>query len=388
MSLWDTYRTLHPLLHLIAPEYAADFLRSLLKMGTARGALPRWPIAHGDGNSMIGTPADIVAADARLRGVAGPDYEALYALMKKAATEGDPNGMRSARESYAALGYCPADEVGGSVSVTLEQMWADFAIGQLGTALGKPDDPAMFAARAARFGEIYDGPRGFFRGRKADGTFLAAGGFDPTTNTEEYVEGNAWQYLWLAPWNADELARVLGGRDAAVAKLDEFFRLSMERPPEELAGVRLPDLYYWHGNEPGLHTAYLYVLWRRPDKAAEVVRWILRSKYANAPAGLDGNDDGGTLSSWYVWSAMGLYPIAATSRYLVGSPLFTRSVIRLAGGKSFTIEAAKASAENMYVQSAAWDGKPLLDPWFDHSDVAKGGTLALEMGSAPSDWGR
>lgn len=382
MSLWDTYRTLHPLLTLIAPEYQADFIRSLAAMAEERGALPRWPMAIGDGNSMVGTPADIVIADSFLKGIGGFDAHALLATMVSTAVSGDRFGMRECRAAYWSLGYCPSEEAEGAVSITLENMYADFAIGQMAAALGETEIADRFGQQARRFDTLWDPTTGFFRGRKRDGSWSLPD-FDPKAMSSDYIEGNAWQYLWLAPWNADKLMELLGGREQALKKLDDFFRLSMRTPPSRLGHVRLPDPYYWHGNEPDIHAAYLYILFGAPERAAPVIRWIARTKYADSPDGRDGNDDGGTLAAWYVFSAMGIYPLPGETRYLIGSPLFKRSEMRLGHGKRFIIEAPGLSSKRMYVRRALWNGRRLTTPWIEHSDIRQGGVLRLEMADSP-----
>lgn len=378
MSLWDTYRTFHPLLALLSPAYTRDFVRSLQVMSEERGSLPKWPMGTGDGASMVGTPADIVVSDAYVKGVHGFDAEGVFARMVSTAVNGDPYAMRRAREAYWDLGYCPAEQVNGSVAVTLENMYADFAIARMAEALGDTANQARFDAQSARFDTLWDADVQFFRGKTTDGAWSVSA-FDPSEHSEDYVEGTAWQYVWFAPWNFAKLATLFGGADKLVAKLDEFFKRSMEAPPGAVGQIRLQDNYYWHGNEPDIHAAYLYVLAGRPDKAAPVIRWILETKYKDAPDGLDGNDDGGTLSSWYVWSAMGLYPMPAETRYLLGSPLFEKAVIHLENGNDMTIVAPGAAMGRGYLEAAYWNGERLAHPWILHEQLTQGGELRMVL---------
>jgi predicted alpha-1,2-mannosidase len=200
---------------------------------------------------------------------------------------------------------------------------------------------------------------------------------------EEYVEGNAWHWLWFVPHDVPGFMALFGGAGPFVERLGNFFQRA-----SEMGDTILPDIYYWHGNEPDIHAAYLFNEAGRPDLAAKWARWIMRTKYKDSPDGLDGNDDGGTLSSWYVFSAMGFFPLnPCDGRYMLGSPLFDRVVLHLAGG-DFVVEAEDNSEENLYVQSAFLNGTALEKPWFHHADVAHGGRLQLVMGPAPSEWGQ
>ncbi len=380
MSLWDTYRTLHPLLTWLTPSYQRDFVRSLVEMGRARGSLPRWPFAHRDGASMIGTPADIVIADSYLKGIRDFDWQRAYALMVSTAVWGDPYNMRRCVDDYNTLGHCTADNTNGSVSVTQENMWADFAISRFAQAIGKEEDALFFADRADAFDTLWDAENGFFRAKKRDGSW-ALPALDPLNHTDDYTEGNAWQYLWLVPWNVEKLATLLGGVDAALAKLDHFFTKSQETPKPYLGDIRMPDNYYWHGNEPDLHAPYLYAMWGEPKRGAPVIRWVMESRYGTGPDGLDGNDDGGTLSAWYIFSALGFYPIPATTRYWIGTPIFEKAVIRLENGRTLTIRAPGTSEKNIYVGAVYVDGKRINRHYLEHEELTTSREIVFEMTS-------
>jgi putative alpha-1,2-mannosidase len=195
-----------------------------------------------------------------------------------------------------------------------------------------------------------------------------------------YAEGNAWQYLWLVPHDLDGLAELLGGRDALLSRLDTFFDQSMARRFQPLG----PDLWYWHGNEPDLHAPWIYSALDRPAGTARATRWIVDTRYTDGPDGLPGNDDSGTLSAWYLFTTLGLFPLTGLDYYLVSGPLLTGAVVHLPDG-DLTIEAPDASLRDIYVQSALHDGIPLERARIDHASLA-GTTLRFEMGAAPSDW--
>lgn len=385
MSMWDTFRTLHPLLTLILPEYQRDFVVSMIRMSEQGGYIPKWPAGTGYSNCMIGTPADVVIADTYLKGVRDFDVEEAYDSLRLTATEptkpGSPYGGRDGILNYIKFGYLPADQHGGSVSKTLEYAFNDYALSQLAAALGKTDDAAMFLEHSKSYRNVWNPATEFFDGRNTDGTFITPG--VDTAWRDVFTEGTAWQWLWFVPHDVDGLIALFGGRDAFYEKLDEFFKKSHKEPD-----TMMYDKYYWHGNEPDIHAAYMFLWAGRPDRTQEEVRWIIQKKYDDAPDGIDGNDDVGTLSAWYAFSSMGFFPIPATNRYYIGSPIFKESIIHLRNGKDFVVRANDVSPKNLYVQSAKLNGAPLVKPYFYHSDIEDGGELVLEMGPEPSEWGK
>jgi predicted alpha-1,2-mannosidase len=382
-SLWDTYRTLHSLLVLLVPDVQRDMMVSLLKMYEQDGFLPRWPIGLGEGGSMVGESAFIVLADSLVKGVDDWDHElALEAMLQTSAPE--PPKPPAARrrdclDAYLSLGYCPVDAQGGSTSKTMEYAYDDFAVAQLARAIGRDDVADDYAERATWYKNLWNPDTGFFQGRHSDGSFAE---LDPEVWEDYFVEGDAWHYLFFVPHDPDGLAEVFGGADALIERLDFFFESSV---PEQ--GLLFPGVYYWHGNEPDLHTAWLYAELGRPDQAQRWSRWILDNKYHTGPSGLDGNDDCGTLSAWYVFTALGFYPVPARDYYLLGSPVFERATLRLPGGE-LVVRAEGASPEAIYVQSVTWDGEPLTQPRVAHAELASGGELVFVMGTEPSSWGR
>lgn len=370
MSLWDTYRTAHSLYDLLYPAKARDFAISLLRMAEQGGAFPRWPAANGEGGSMLGAPADIVLAETWLKGIRDWDMDAAWPRMRaQAMGEGEyAYNARPDVRSLEAYGYYPSDLFGNSVAWTQELAWADHALALLAGDLGQDADAAHFAWRSYTWKNLWDADKGFFHGRLSDGTF------EPELNEilweEEYTEGNAWQYLWMPFPHADALAETLGGQDVAKERLTFFF----DEAEKEglLAG---PQTYYWHGNEPDIHAAFLFALWGDRDASYQWQRWIREELYALAPDGLAGNDDGGTLSSWYVFSALGFYPIAGTPWYVAGVPLFDEARFAVDGG-TFT---TRRIGDGDHVASVTLNGLPLDRAVFHHDQIVAGGELVVTV---------
>ncbi|MBI5493567.1 MAG: glycoside hydrolase family 92 protein, partial [Deltaproteobacteria bacterium] len=393
MSLWDTYRTMHPLMSLMAPADNADSAQSLLEMARAGGYFPKWPIATGESSTMLGAPAEIVVADACVKGVPRVECEAAWLILRAAALDStEPVGGRGGRGDvvpYMDLGYVPASR-GRAASQTIEYAYGDFALANLAAALGHDEDAAELWTRAQSWRNAFDPAVGFVRNRNDDGTF-PAGDFSPTAFTDDYAEANAWQTTFGALHDPDGLALLLGGREAAIAKLTEFMQKGREdfeapRSDEYLFASRMRP-YFWPSNQPSIHVPYLFALLGRPDLTQEWVRWTMAHYYADTPEGLPGNDDGGTMSAWYVFSALGFYPLPGSDVYVVGTPLFRRAAIRVGDGV-FTVEADGVSDENLYVQAVRLNGAVLAAPTFRHADLRAGGTLRFTMGPAPSSWGR
>ncbi len=380
-SLWDTYRTLHPLLILIAPQRAADMAQSLVLMAEQWGGLPRWPLADGDSGSMIGTSADVVLAETWLKGIDDFDIQTAWKHMVAHADGPVAQGGRDGVQAYIDKGYVPSDQHSGAVSKTLEYAWDDFALANLAAALGKSDDAARLRARSRRIGEMWEPASGYFRGRLADGGWEPE--FTDTGWHSYYVEGNAWQHLWLTPY-VDVLSELMGGDAAVVARLDELFTLS-KADWDETDGTRwLPLPYYWHGNEPDLIAPWLYIDAGAPAKAQRWVRWVMDEHYGPGPKGLAGNDDAGTLSAWYIFAALGVYPIAGGERYYVGAPLFPRVVLHLDGGDLTVVRAGGAGP---YVASARLDGEDLLAATILHPQLVGATELRVEVAAEPTSWG-
>ena len=388
LSIWDTFRTVHPLYTLIAPKDQRDMVVSLVKMLEQGGWLPRWPSGHGYSNSMLGTPADIVIADTYLKGIRDFDVEKAYQAMRRTALAPTPPGAafsgRQGVEHYLKFGYCPAGLVERSVSRTLEFAWADDAISRLAEALGHREDAALFREHSHFYRNLWNPNTQYFQPRDAQGKFVEP--FKPLLLTyldrgdkftKDYVEGSALQWRWAAPFDAEGMISLFQSRDYFISELNDFFAKA-----DPAMGTWSPGSYYWHGNEPDLPAAYLFNEVGRPDLAQKWSRWILDNKYGAGYDGLDGNDDAGTLSAWYVFSALGFYPIAGSDKYQLGAPLFEKAEVRLQD-KPLVILAEHWSPTNRYVQKVWLNDLPLDRSWIKHSEIAPGGVLRFEMSAEP-----
>jgi putative alpha-1,2-mannosidase len=384
LSLWDTYRTVQPLYGWLAPESARDASRSLVAFAQGLGSYPRWPLAIGETGTMVGASADVTIADAVARGVAGAGGELGWPLLRAAAMDPTaPPGGRGARtdvESYMQYGYIPST-IGRSVSKTTEFAHDDFALAQLAAAQGDTADHDALIERSHGWRALYDPATGFLRGKGTDGTFAAAAGFDPLDLGDDYTEANAWHSLWMAgAHDSDGLVALLGGGDAAVGKLLEFFtNAKQDLEVSGDAGANFPRPYYWHGNEPDMNAAFLFAQFGRPDLTAEWVRWIEDSLYAATPAGVAGNDDGGTLGAWYVLATLGLYPVPGSDRWIIGAPRFPQARV-LVGGHELAIV---ADGDGPYVQSVELDGAPVDGAYLTHAQLAGASTLRFVMAQSP-----
>jgi predicted alpha-1,2-mannosidase len=390
LSLWDTFRTLHPLYNIIAPADQRDMMVSLVRMAKEGGWLPRWPSGNGYTGSMLGTPADMTIAEAWLKGIRDFDVEYAYQSMRSTAlgpTPGDAKfSGRRGIEPYLKYNYCAADRMDEAVSKTLEYAWADHSIGQLAQALGKKEDAALFAEHAQYYRHTWNPETQYFHPRNANGDFVED--FKPLLLTymdlkekftDDYVEGSALQWRWAVPFDAQGLISLFESPDFFVSELNDFFAKS-----DPANGKWNPGPYYWHGNEPDIHAAYLFNEAGRPDLTQKWVRWILDNKYDTTYKGLDGNDDGATLSAWYIFSSLGFYPIAGSDMYQIGAPLFKEAKVRM-GENVLLIEADNYAPENRYVQKI-WLNDTLLDRrWIRHSEIANGGVLRFEMMATPEE---
>jgi predicted alpha-1,2-mannosidase len=389
LSLWDTFRTVHPLYTLIAPKAQRDMLVSLVKMLEQGGWLPRWPSGHGYSNSMLGTPADIVIADSYLKGIRDFDVEKAYQAMRRTALAPTPPGAAfSGREGvaeYLQCGYCPAGLVRNSVTRTLEYSWADHAISLLAESLGHAEDAALFRQHSQSYRKVWNPGTQYFQPRDGQGRFVEP--FKPLLltyfdrkgkYTKDYVEGSALQWRWGAPFDTEGLVSLFKSREYFVEELNSFFAKS-----DPAMGAWNPGPYYWHGNEPDIHAAYLFNDAGRPDLTQKWVRWIMDHKYGNRYDGIDGNDDAGTLSAWYVLSAVGLYPVAGSDRYQLGAPLFERAELRLKN-KPLVIVAENYALDHFYVRKVLLNDTPLDRAWIRHTEIQNGGVLRFIMDSEPA----
>jgi len=388
-SLWDTFRTAHPLYNLIARADARDMMVSLVEMTKAGGSLPRWPAGYGYSGSMLGTPADVAVTEAYLKGIRDFDVETAYKSMRQNALEGPPPGCkfggRDGLEWYLAQGYCPSEKMREAVAATLEYSHEDYAISLLAKELGHTEDAETFARHSQYYRNLWNPGTQYFMPKDSSGSWQAE--FKPLLltymdfegkYTNDYVEGSALQWRWYVPFDGAGLVSLFESPEYFASQLDDFFAKSNKR-----MGQWNPGPYYWHGNQPDIHAVYLFNAANRPDLTQKWVRWILETRYDDNYVGLDGNDDGGTLSAWYVLSAMGFYPVAGTARYELGAPLFEKAEMNLGDGKILTVIAQNHAPENTYVRRVILNGTTLERTWFSHEEIANGGTLVFEMVPAP-----
>jgi predicted alpha-1,2-mannosidase len=376
-SLWDTYRTLHPWLSMVYPDYQRDMLRSMVAMATESGAPPKWVLGIGEAGGMVGDSSAVVFADSYARGVTDFDLGSAYTVLKASATTQLPHDGRDQAVEYSTNGYVSIESGGASGSKTLEYALDDFALSSIADALGQTSDADMFRARAGNWHNLWDEKSGFLLGRHADGSFPSTD--DPTGWADYWAEGTTWHYTWFAPQDTAGLATVMGGRDAFVKKLDAFFDTSSCQPNDHL----LPQPYYWQSNEPVLFVPWMYSDLDDASTTAKWSRWALTTQYGDGPDGLPGNDDGGTMSAWWLFSESGIYPRVGTSEYLVAAPTLPQITLSLPGGD---LVITRKGPSNGYPVSATLNGQKLARPRFDQSQIAAGGTLEVELVAEPGTW--
>ena len=381
-SLWDTFRTLHPLFTIIERERTVDLINAMLDMYKYDGLLPVWELAANETNCMIGYHAVPVIVDAYRKGIRGFDANLALEAMKASA-----NANQFGLEEYRNKGYIPADKEGESVSRTLEYAYDDWCIAEMAQMLGDEDTYREFIQRAQYYKNIFDKNSGFFRG-KSNGCFVQP--FDPTQVNFMLTEANTWQYNFFVPQDVNTHIELLGGDEAYAKKLDELFTTN-----EELTGRVQSDItgligQYAHGNEPSHNMAYLYNYVGEPWKTQQLAHQIMTELYTDQPDGLSGNEDCGQMSAWYVMSAMGFYPVTPGSDvYVLGTPLFDSLKINLENGNIFNIKAEGLSKENFYVQSVVWNGKPYEKSFITNEMIMNGGKLVFKMGNEPQkDFGQ
>ena len=380
-SLWDTYRAAHPLFTLTQPERVGHFIQTMLAIRDQQGKLPVWHLMANETDTMVGYHAVPVVVDAYFKGLLEADPERAYEAIRSSAMR-DDRGL----EYIKTIGYIPADKEGESVAKAMEYAIDDWCIAQMAKALGKRDDYEYFSGRAKAYREYFDPETKFMRGKLADGTWREP--FDPVVSAhrrDDYCEGNGWQYLWLVPHDPEGLIELLGGDEPFCDKLDKLF--SVESVKSEAASADISGLIgqYAHGNEPGHHTTYLYAFAGQQWKTARLVREILTTLYSDQPDGLSGNEDCGQMSAWYVFSALGIYPVnPAAGVYVFGSPLVNKATINLPDGRTFAITAENNGPENCYIQSVELNGQPYSKSYITHPDIVAGGTLRFVMGPTPN----
>lgn len=379
-SLWDTYRAAHPLYTILHPERTSDMLNSLLAHYKETGLLPVWSMQGNETNMMIGYHAVPVIVDAYFKGIKNFDVELAYKACIASATD---NSRQI--DEYMKLGYVPVDEhhENWSVSKTLEYAYDDWCIAQFAKVLGKTEVYNEFLKRSDNWRNMYDSQSTFMRPKLKNGEFVAA--FTPKEYSPYFCESNAWQYFWSVQHNIEGLAEFIGGKELFEKKLDTMF--SLNPLPEDKLPIFSTGMIgqYVHGNEPSHHVAYLYNYIEKPWKTQELVREILETQYKDEPNGHCGNEDCGQMSSWYVFSALGFYPVnPAQGVYAFGSPIIDAATLNLENGKIFTVEAINNSSDNMYIQTIELNGKIIERNYIEHSEIMDGGTLIFTMGKLPN----
>lgn len=383
LSLWDTFRTTHPLYALLFPEIQRDSLQSLAAMTQQGGYVPRWPMGGGDGGSMIGAHGASVAADSVAKGLLDFDVKTLYAGLKATMSAPLPPGAYGGLDGikdFHKIGYVPRDDQSGSVSKTLEYAYNCACMATLAKAAGYPDDVAKWEGCAENYKNVWDAETGFFRARLKDGSFYSP--FDPKVwhfdSNPEYVEGSGWQWLFFVPHDDAGLRGLFGG-DATFTKRLEFF---LKESADNFSHL-IPSMYYYHGNEPDIDAAWLFIEAGKPARSQYWTRWITTHMVLNKPDGLPGNEDGGTLAAWTVFATLGLYPRPGLPHYVISCPLVDRAVLHLPGG-DLVVEAKGAgklepedidATLDQTIDATTWQGSVWQANIISHGQLKGGGTL-------------
>ena len=382
-SLWDTYRAAMPLTTIIHPEKMSDIVNTMLHIYSQQGKLPVWHLMGNETDCMVGNPGAIVVADAIVKGVKGFDKEWAFKALK-ASVMLDERGQ-DLRKKY---GYIPSDLYNESIANDMEYAIADGAVANAAEYMGKTEDAEYFRARSHSYRNYLDELTLLARGRFADGSWRTP--FNPIESNHrenDYCEGNAWQYTWLAPQDFEGLRDFYGSNLKMIDRLDTLFSTSSILEGENVS----PDIsgligQYVHGNEPSHHIIYFYTMAGAPWKAAEKVREVLKTMYSTKPDGLSGNEDEGQMSAWYILSALGFYQVEpASTRFWFGSPIFDSATIRT-GKNKFIIKTIDNSPENIYISSVILNGKPYKKAYIDYNDIKKGGKLVFTMNNKPVKW--
>jgi predicted alpha-1,2-mannosidase len=415
-QLWDTFRCEHPLQLLLNPAQQEQMIRSLVRMDKQWGWLPSFPQLSGEFPAMIGDHADELIADTYFKGYRDFDVEQAYQAMKHEALDGTMlpwrrGPMTDLGKVYLEKGFFPALREGEketnpevhpfekrqAVSVTLEAAYDDWCIAKMAKALGHTADYHRFLKMAENYRNVFDKSIGFMAPKSADGDWVK--GFNPILPSGQggrdyFAEMNAWVWTFNVPHDAAGLIQLFGGRKPFLNKLDQLFVEQYDGVSKYVFLAKFPDMTglignYAQGNEPSFDVAYLYDFAGEPWKTQKMLREIMEVWYNDTPLGVPGDDDLGAMGAWYVFSAMGFYPFCpGDPYYVIGSPLFQKTLIHLSNGRTFTIKADDSSTQNKYIQSATLNSKPLTRPWFTQQDIARGGMLELEMGPRPNkSWG-
>ncbi|RWY52495.1 GH92 family glycosyl hydrolase [Mucilaginibacter gilvus] len=392
-GFWDTFRALYPFLNLVYPSMSKEMQEGLLNDYKEGGWLPEWS-SPGYADVMVGNNSASVVAEGYLKGGRGYDIQTLYQALMHGANNTGPNATgRRGVEFYNNLGYVPYDvEINENAAHTLEYAYDDFAIYKLGKALNRPAaETEVYRKRAMNYKNLFDPSSGLMRGKNKDGKFQSP--FNPFKWGDAFTEGNSWHYTWSVFHDVQGLINLMGGNQKFVTKLDSVFIL----PPvfddsyynqviHEIREMQIAGMgQYAHGNQPIQHMVYLYNYAGQPWKTQQHVRDVMDKMYKPTPDGYCGDEDNGQTSAWYIFSAMGFYPVTpASDQYVLGTPLFKKLTLTLENGKTITINAANNSATNRYVNSLTVNGKPYGFNWLSHSALLKGATLNFGMSAQPN----
>ena len=382
LSLWDTYRALHPLMTIVQPEMVDNVVNSMLSIYRQQDKLPIWPLMSGETNQMPGYSSVPVIADAYLKGFTGFDAEEALQAMKATATYEKQNGIPYVMEK----GYIPADKVHEATSIAMEYAVDDWGIAAMAHKMGKYEDAATYAKRAHYYKNYFDSSIHFIRPKLEDGSWRTP--YDPARSIHtvgDFCEGNGWQYTFFAPQDPYGLIGLFGGDKPFTAKLDNFFTNNDSMGEGASSDITGLIGQYAHGNEPSHHVAYLYAYAGEQWKTAEKVRFIMDEFYTDKPDGIIGNEDCGQMSAWYLLSSMGLYQVNPSDGIFVfGSPCFKKVEMKVRGGKTFTVEAPNNNKENIYIQKVYLNGKPYNKSYITYDDIINGSTLKFVMGKKPN----
>lgn len=382
LSLWDTYRALHPLMTITQAERVDDIVNSMLSIYRQQDKLPIWPLMSGETNQMPGYSSVPVIADAYLKGFSGFDAEEAFRAMVATATYERQNGVPYVMDR----GYIPADKIHEATSIAMEYAVDDWGIAAMAKKMGKTADYETFAKRAMYYKNYFDSSIKFIRPKLEDGSWRTP--YDPARSIHgvgDFCEGNGWQYTFFVPQDPYGLIGLFGGNKPFVEKLDQFFTNNDSMGEGASSDITGLIGQYAHGNEPSHHVAYLYVYAGAQWKTAEKVRYIMDEFYTDKPDGIIGNEDCGQMSTWYLLSAMGFYQVNPSDGILVfGSPRFDKVTAKVRGGKTFTVEAENNSKENIYIQKVYLKGKLYPKTYITYNDIVSGGNLKFVMGKRPN----
>jgi predicted alpha-1,2-mannosidase len=382
-SLWDTYRAAHPLYTILQETRTAEFINSMLRQYKTYGYLPIWQLWGSDTYCMIGNHAIPVIVDAFFKDIKGVDYKLAYEAVRASSITSHKNAPFNILDKY---GFFPEDLQTQSVSITLEIAYNDWCTAQMAKKMGYEDDYNFFSKRAGYYKNLFDKNTGFFRAKNKNNEWITP--FNPLAyggnGGYPFTEGNAWQYLWYVPHDVNGFIELMGGDKKFIQKLDTFFTLQAK--PEEVNGNASGFIgQYAHGNEPSHHIAYLYDFTSEPWKTQFYSAKVLNELYNDGMAGYSGNEDCGQMSAWYIFSAMGFYPVnPANGIYYFGSPQLKSAIINLANGKQFKVITNNAGGENIYIRKIILNGKPYKKNFITHKDIISGGVMEFFMDKKPN----